>query len=74
MSMEGEKYREIRCPNCGKLIAKILHENTGMIELVCDRGSCRNRFYVVDTDVYQNPPEITKQIFNNRRYEIPVVQ
>lgn len=61
--MEENKYIEIRCPYCGKLIAKILYGNTGVMELVCTRNICKSVFYVVDGEVVEHPSIHIRQIF-----------
>lgn len=57
------KYVEIRCPYCGKLVAKIIHVNSGVIELVCTRNSCKSIFYVVDGEIVKHPSIYIEQIF-----------
>ena len=67
--MGERKYIEVRCPHCGKLVAKILHGNTGVIELICTRGSCKSTFYVIDNEVVDTPSLNVQQIFKKKADE-----
>lgn len=64
------KYVEIRCPACGRLIGRMSTMNKGTCEYVC---RCKNKFYTINAEVCQHPTERAKQIFNDKKYEIPVV-
>ena len=71
MSMGQDKYVEIRCPACGRLIGRMSVMNRGACEFIC---KCKNKFYTINAEVCQFPVEKVKQVFNDNRYEIPVVQ
>lgn len=63
--MEGNKYIEIRCPHCGKLVAKTIHVDFGIIEFMCTRNSCKSVFYVVNGEIVDHPSIHIEQIFKN---------
>ena len=61
--MKENKYIEIRCPHCGKLVAKIINVDSGVIEFVCTRSSCKSVFYVVNGEIVDHPSIHIEQIF-----------
>lgn len=50
------KMQQVRCPNCGKLIARVSPDSKGTTECICPKSSCHYKFYVVDAKVRQEAP------------------